>query len=141
MNIARETRAKIKCDCNKIIRYLFTDYEICVGKKDNVEFHYNCIWFLLSFLARYSKECFKRPAALLQKLSKNWYDETSTDVKGKPWNEGTNLTSKKGFATAGRCQCEKKLRECGIYDNVSRLYGFAGARDHAGHSAQTWLSR
>ena len=33
------------------------------SNKDNIGFNYNHILFLLSFLARYSKECFKRPAA------------------------------------------------------------------------------
>ena len=40
-----------------------TDDVVRVGKKDNVEFHYNHIRFLISFLERYSKERFKRPAA------------------------------------------------------------------------------
>ena len=41
----------------------FTDYVLYVNKKDSIEFHYNRISFLLSFLARYSKEYFKGPAA------------------------------------------------------------------------------
>ena len=43
LNIARETRAEIRCDCYRILRYLFTDYVVCVGKKDNAELHYNRI--------------------------------------------------------------------------------------------------
>ena len=42
---------------------ILTNYVVCIDKKDNVEFHYNRILFLLSILARCSKERFKRPEA------------------------------------------------------------------------------
>ena len=60
----RETKAKIKCDLIKTYVIFFTDYVVCFCVKENVEFHYNRLWFLLSLLARYSKERFKRPAAV-----------------------------------------------------------------------------
>ena len=49
---------------NNIRRFFFTDTNYILGKKDNVEFQYNLIAFLLSFLAQYSKERFIRPAAV-----------------------------------------------------------------------------
>ena len=42
----------------------FIDTNYIVGKKENVKMYYNRILFLLFFLARYSKERFKRPAAV-----------------------------------------------------------------------------
>ena len=54
----------------------FTAYVACVGRIDNVRFHYDRFLFLLSFLARYSKKRCTTGAAAATKTDYSFITET-----------------------------------------------------------------